>query len=75
MLLEWHMDYLILPNRHCIPWCLPYNRISSGAEGYGYNDKYLKADVGYSGSNSILAITDLLIPAISAAWIFSKNRL
>lgn len=58
------------------PWCLPYNRISSGAEvSYGYNDKYfLKADVGYSGSEQYPRDNRFTFtPAISAAWIFSEE--
>ncbi len=59
------------------PWCLPYNRMSSGAEAtYAYNKKYmLKFDVGYSGSEKYArGHRYTWTPAVSGAWVISKER-
>ncbi len=58
------------------PWCLPYNRVSSGFEAtYGYDNRYLvKFDLGYSGSEQFARDRRFLAtPAISAAWIASNE--
>jgi TonB-linked SusC/RagA family outer membrane protein len=58
------------------PWCLPYNRLSSGIEAtYGYDGKYLaKLDAGYSGSEQYASGSRFtLTPAISLAWVASKE--
>ena len=58
------------------PWCLPYNRVSSGFEAtYGFDSRYLlKFDVGYSGSEQYArGYRYLTTPAISAAWVISNE--
>jgi TonB-linked SusC/RagA family outer membrane protein len=60
------------------PWCLPYNRVSSGFEAtYGYNNKYLaKFDMGYSGSEQYARSSRYtLTPAASVAWVISNENL
>jgi len=59
-----------------IPGLLPYNRISSGAEGtYGYDGKYLvKFDVGYSGSEQYARSSRYTTtPSASVAWVASDE--
>lgn len=59
-----------------VPGLLPYNRVSSGAEGtYGYDSKYLlKVDVGYSGSEQYARDHRFVAtPAVSAAWVASNE--
>lgn len=58
------------------PWCLPYNRVSSGLEAtYGYDQKYLlKVDVGYSGSEQYArGHRYTTTPAVSGAWVMSRE--
>ncbi len=59
-----------------IPGLLPYNRVSSGAEGtYGYDNRYLaKIDVGYSGSEQYARSNRYIAtPAVSVAWVASNE--
>lgn len=59
------------------PLCLPYNRVSSGAEAnYGYDNRYLiKLDMGYSGSEQYARGSRFIAtPAVSAAWIASNEN-
>jgi TonB-linked SusC/RagA family outer membrane protein len=59
------------------PWCLPYNRVSSGIEAtYGYNNRYLaKFDMGYSGSEQYARDSRYtLTPAVSVAWVASNEE-
>ena len=59
-----------------VPGLLPYNRISSGAEGtYGYDNRYLlKLDVGYSGSEQYArSHRYVATPSVSAAWVASNE--
>ena len=58
------------------PGLLPYNRVSSGLEvSYGFDNKYfVKADVGYSGSEQYARSSRYIAtPAISAAWVISNE--
>lgn len=58
------------------PWCLPYNRVSSGVEAtYGYDGRYLlKFDLGYSGSEQFARGRRFLAtPAVSVAWVASDE--
>ncbi len=59
------------------PWCLPYNRVSSGLEAtYGYDNRYLaKFDMGYSGSEQYARNSRYtLTPAVSVAWVASNEN-
>jgi TonB-linked SusC/RagA family outer membrane protein len=59
-----------------VPGLLPYNRISTGAEGtYGYDSRYLlKVDVGYSGSEQYARSNRFIAtPSVSAAWVASNE--
>ena len=58
------------------PWCLPYNRISAGAEAtYDYGNRYFaKFDVGYSGSEQYASGNRYTwTPAVSVAWLASNE--
>jgi TonB-linked SusC/RagA family outer membrane protein len=58
------------------PGLLPYNRVSSGVEvSYGFDNRYfLKADLGYSGSEQYARGSRYTAtPAVSAAWIVSNE--
>jgi len=58
------------------PFCLPYDRISSGVEVmYDYDNRYaLSLDMGYSGSEQYArGHRYATTPAASAAWILSNE--
>lgn len=58
------------------PWNIPVNRIDMGFEGtYHYAEKYfVKMDAGYSGTDFYSRNNRyLLTPAVSGAWIISKE--
>ena len=58
------------------PFCLPYDRISTGAEVmYDYDDRYvLSLDMGYSGSEQYArGHRYATTPAASAAWVLSNE--
>ncbi len=59
------------------PWCLPYNRVSSGFEAtYAYDNRYLlKFDLGYSGSGQYARGSRYIsTPAIAGAWVVSNEK-
>lgn len=59
------------------PGCLPYNRLSSGAEAtYDYDQKYLlKLDMGYSGSEQFArGHRYTATPAVSVGWVASREN-
>lgn len=56
---------------------LPYKRLDMGATAtYGYKNRYfLKADLGYTGSDQFArAYRYVATPAVSAAWIASQEE-